>query len=174
MISRPLLDEYAPYYHTYVGKLPAEGELLPLLREQPAALRHLLIGFTDAEAGQPTAPGKWSIKQIVAHMIDTERVFAYRALAFARGEQQPLPGFDQDEYVALADSNDRALTDLLAEHAAQRAATVALLAGLPEASHVRTGTANGQRVSVRALAWITAGHEIHHHNLLAVVRHRSQ
>lgn len=172
-IARPLSGEYAPYYETYFARLPATGELLPLLREQPAALRHLLTGTTEAEAGQPFAPGKWTVKQVLTHMIDTERVFAYRAMCIARGEQQPLPGFEQDEYVALSGAADRRLADLLIEHAAQRAATVALLAGLPPEAHTRTGTAsNFPGVSVRAIAWVIAAHEAHHHHLLAAARHR--
>ncbi len=174
MISRPLPGEYAPYYETYFARLPPEGELLPLLREQPAALRHLLTGTTDAEAGQPFAPGKWTLKQVVTHLIDSERVFAYRAMAIARGEQQPLPGFEQDDYVASSGANDRSLTDLLAEHAAQRASTVALLAGLPTVAHARTGTtSNTPGVSVRAIAWVIAAHEAHHHYLLAAARHHA-
>ena len=172
-IPRPLPGEYAPYYETYFAQLPATGELLPLLREQPAALRHLLTGTTDAEAGQPTAPGKWSLKQIVTHLIDCDRIFAYRALAIARGEQQPLPGFDQDAYVADSGANDRNIADLLVEHATQRAATVALLAGLPAAAHLNTGTASTHPASVRALAWVIAAHEIHHHRLLAAARYRA-
>jgi len=164
-ITRPVAGEYAPYYETYFAQLPAGADLLTLLREQPAALRHILTGVTDQEAGQPTAPGKWSIKQILSHLVDCERVFAYRALAIARGEQQPLPGFDQDDYVRQAHV-DRPVTELLAEHAAQRAATLALLQGLAPDAFQRKGTAAGQPVSVRALAWVIAAHEEHHHQLL--------
>lgn len=170
-ISRPQPGEYAPYYDTYFRQLPPDAtDLLGLLRAQPAALRRLLGGLSDADATAPTAPGKWSVKQILTHLLDTERVFAYRALALARGEQQPLTGFEQDDYVAAADANARSLPELLTEHAAQRAATVALLAGLPEAAHTRTGTTAGTSgVSVRALAWVIAAHEIHHQRLLAAL-----
>ncbi len=173
-ILRPVSGEYAPYFDTYFVQLPADPalELLPLLREQPAALRHLLTGTTDAEATAPTAPGKWSIKQILTHLIDCERVFAYRTLAIARGEQQPLPSFDQDAYVAASSANERTVIDLLAEHAAQRTGTLAMLAGLPAAALARIGTVSGRPgVSARAMAWVIAAHELHHHRLLAEWHH---
>ncbi len=171
LIPRPVPGEYAPYYETYFARLPATAtDLLALLREQPATLRHLLTGTTDTAAAQPTAPGKWSRKEVLIHLIDTERVFAYRALAIARGETHPLPAFEQDDYVRTAGANARPLPDLLSEHAAQRAATVALLAGLPPGAYERVGTASSQRVSVRALAWVIAAHEAHHQYLLAALR----
>ncbi len=166
MFSRPEPGEYAPYYDTYFAQLPATGDLLPILRAQPAALHNLLAPVTDEAAGQPTAPGKWSIKEVLIHLIDCERVFAYRALAIARGEQQPLPGFDQDAYVANTQANARSLSDLLAEYTAQRTATVALLSNLPPDTDTRTGTASGHRTSVRALGWVIAAHEFHHYHLL--------
>jgi uncharacterized damage-inducible protein DinB len=166
MFLRPAPGEYAPYYENYFSKLPIEGELLPILQAQPAALHQLLATISDADASQPTAPGKWSIKQVLIHLVDCERVFAYRALAIARGEQQPLPGFDQDDYVAKADADTRPLAELLAEHTVQRTATIALLKGLPIGSDTRMGTASGHRVSVRALGWVIAAHEFHHDHLL--------
>jgi uncharacterized damage-inducible protein DinB len=166
MFSRPEPGEYAPYYDTYFAQLPATGDLLSILRAQPAALHHLLAPVTDTVAGQPTAPGKWSIKEVLLHLIDCERVFAYRALAIARGEQQPLPGFDQDAYVVTSQANARSLSDLLAEYTAQRTASVELLRHLPSNADTRTGTASGHRVSVRALGWVIAAHEFHHYHLL--------
>lgn len=167
-IPRPLPGEYAVYFETYLGKLAADQtDLLALLREQPAQLAAQLAGVTNEAALRPTGPGKWSLKQILIHLIDTERVFAYRTLAVARGEQTPLPSFEQDDYVAAAAVATRSVADLLAEHATQRAATVALLHGLTEAAYTRTGTVSGHRpTSVRALAWIIAAHEAHHHRLL--------
>lgn len=173
MIPRPAPGEYAPYYETYLGKLtPDQTDLLGMLREQPARLRHLLAGVNDAEATQASAPGKWSLKQILIHIIDTERVFAYRTLALARGEQNPLLSFEQDDYVANADVAHRPLSDLLAEHAAQRTATVALLQGLSAEAFARTGTVAGHLATARALAWIITAHEEHHHRLLNSYLHR--
>jgi uncharacterized damage-inducible protein DinB len=165
LITRPLPGEYAPYYDGYFRQLPAGEELLPLLQAQPAALAELLVYLTDAQATHPLAPGKWSVKQVLIHLIDCERVFAYRALAIARGEQQALPSFEQDDYVANAHVASRSVADLLAEHAAQRAATIALLAGISPTVHAATGTVAGRPVSVRALAWVIAAHETHHYRL---------
>jgi hypothetical protein len=121
-------------------------------------LRAIPASGTDA----PAAPGKWSLKQVVCHINDTERIFAYRALRIARGDQTPLPGFEQDPYVSAADANARSWSDHIAEFEAVRAATLALFRGLPAPAWTRSGTASGNTLSVRAVAYIIAGHLIHH------------
>ena len=123
-------------------------------------------GVSDDEATQPPAPGKWTVKQVLGHLCDTERIMSYRLLRFARQDRTELEGFEQDDYVATADSNGRSTTELLVELRSVRGSTLALLRSLPEEASVRTGIANGNSVSVRALAYIIAGHAQHHLELL--------
>ncbi len=167
MIPFPADTEYAPYYSRYTQLLDPTADVLALLRAQPAALRHTFQGLTEARATEKPAPHKWSIKEALIHLIDTERVFAYRAMAVARGEQQPLPAFDQDAWVAESEVQTRPLADLLAEYVTQRTATLGLLRGLSDQALARLGTANGHVVSPRALAWIMAGHDEHHQRAFA-------
>ena len=165
MIARPEPAEYAEFYRNYIAKVP-DGSLLEILAKQPGNYRQLLTGVSDADAAAPTAPGKWSIKQILGHLSDTERVISYRVLRFARGDEKELQGFEQDDYVRTAGSNARSLDDLLAELENVRKATLALLNSLPEGTEMRRGVANGNAVTVRALAYIIAGHAQHHYELL--------
>lgn len=162
---RPASDEYAPYYARYVAHVP-EGEPLALLAAQLPASERLYRAVGEARAGAPYAPGKWSVKDMLLHVSDTERVMAYRALRIARADATPLPGFEQDDYVRAAGANARSLESLLAELAAVRAATIAQFAGLPEGALARRGQASGQPVSVRGLLYIILGHERHHAQLL--------
>ena len=166
--TRPVAGEHIPYYGRYIALVPA-GNLAGLLAAQHAVTQRLLAPLSDARALHRYAPGKWSIKEVVGHLADAERVFAYRVLRFARADVTPLPGFDENTYVPVADFDRRPLADLAAEYAAVRSATHALIAGLEEAAWVRQGTANGDTVSVRALGCITAGHELHH---VAILRER--
>ncbi len=165
MFSRPDGTEHNPYYSKYIDRVP-EGNLLDFLARQPGDFRRLLANTPDANATAAPAPGKWSVKQVLGHVCDTERVMTYRALCFARGEQQALPGFEQDDYARQADSNARKLEDLLAEFESIRKATVALFSSLPHGADMRRGVASGSPVSVRALAYIAAGHAQHHYELL--------
>jgi uncharacterized damage-inducible protein DinB len=164
--ERPQTDEYAAFYGKYVEKVP-DGNIVALLATQVDDTLALLRELTDAQARSAYAPGKWSIKEVVGHIADAERVFAYRALRIARGDTTPLPGFDENMYTPAGSFNDRPLASLLAEFMAVRGATVALLAGLPQEAWTRTGTASNASVSVRGVAWITAGHELHHRQILA-------
>lgn len=163
LITRPDASEYAPYFETYVS-LAGEGSILGKLSANP--IEEALTGLSDGVAEVPPAPGKWSCKQVLGHVIETERVMAYRALRVARGDETPLPGFDQDLFVANAGFNARTLASLLEEMQIVRAATLALFRGLPAEAWTRTGIASGKPISVRALAWIIAGHELHHVRLL--------
>jgi uncharacterized protein (TIGR03083 family) len=165
MLSRPDDTEYAAFYVNYISRVP-DGPILDFLARQPAEYRRLLENISDSDAAAPTAPGKWSVKQVLGHLSDTERVMSYRALRFARGDAKELQGFEQDDYVREAESNSRGLEDLLAEFESVRKATVALLASLPAGAETRAGVANGNRVTVRALAYIAAGHAQHHYELL--------
>ena len=163
--QRPNADEHSPYYSRYIERVPA-GSIIDVLRTQLPGTVAPLRALADEAALFAYAPGKWTVKEVVGHIIDTERVMAHRALRFARGDQTPLPGFDENTYVPAAESNARALADLLAELTAVRAATIALFSGIPKTAWTRMGSANGTPCSVRALAWIIAGHELHHRALL--------
>ena len=168
-IPRPAADEYAPYYGKYIDRVPAvdgDGALAALLDRQLAETRELLAGIAESRASHRYAPGKWSIKEVVGHLADSERVFAYRALRIARGDETPLASFYENAFVPPGRFDDRALPDLVAELEAVRRATVALLRGLPAEAVARRGTASGKTVSVRALAYIIAGHERHHVQIL--------
>lgn len=165
MLTRPERTEYAEFYRSYIVKVP-DGPLLEFLAQQPEQYGKLLGGIAEADAAAPTAPGKWSIKQVLGHVCDTERVISYRALRFARGDGKELPGFEQDDYVREAASNARSLQALLDELAAVRKSTLALFGSLPQGTEMRRGVANGNPVTVRALAYIAAGHCQHHYDLL--------
>ncbi len=165
MLTRPQANEYAEFYKNYIAKVP-DGPVLEFLSKQVGDYRQLLVGVSDEDATAPTAPGKWSIKQVLGHVCDTERVMSYRALRFARGDHKELPGFEQDDYVREAGSNSRSVDDLLAEFESVRRGTIALFGSLPEGANAREGVANGNRVTVRALAYIAAGHGQHHYELL--------
>jgi hypothetical protein len=162
MLSRPDSTEYAEFYKNYIARVP-DGPVLDFLAKQPGDYRQLLVGVSESDAAAPTAPGKWSIKQILGHICDAERVMTYRALRFARGDEKELHGFEQDDYVREAASNARTLEDLLAEFEGLRKATIALFGSLPPGADTRAGVANGNRVTVRALAYIAAGHAQHHY-----------
>ncbi len=162
MISRPDSSEYAEFYKNYIAGVP-DGNVLEFLARQPGDYRQLLAGVSDQAAAAEPAPGKWSIKQVLGHVCDGERVMSYRALRFARGDGQELAGFEQDDYVREANSNARSLEELLAEFENVRKATIALFGSLPAGSETRRGIANGNPVTVRALAYIAAGHAQHHY-----------
>lgn len=160
-IERPTSDEYAPFYAGYIAKVPA-GDLVTLLRAQTAETRAMLEPLGDAGAREPYAPDKWSVNDVVQHLVDTERVMSYRALSVARGDTTALPGFDQDLFVASADANRRTIGELLAELAAVRTSSVRLAESLDAAALARVGSANGAPISARALLHIILGHERHH------------
>lgn len=165
MISRPNRTEYAEFYANYISKVP-DGDLLNFLELQTGDFDGLVNDLSDVQATQPPAPGKWSVKQVLGHLCDTERVMSYRILRFARGDRTELEGFEQDDYVAAAGSNDRSTTDLLAELRSVRGATLAFLRSLTDDASIRSGIANGNPVTVRALSYIIAGHAQHHLELL--------
>jgi len=166
--TRPAADECSPYYLKYIQLVP-DGDIVQTLQAQHTDIHALLTHTDDAQASALPAPSEWSIKQVVGHVSDTERLLAFRALWFARGEQSDLPRMEPNPWVALSDANARPLSDLLAEFDHLRAASIALLANLDAAAWQRRGIASGNVMSVRALAWIIAGHELHHNRSLREV-----
>jgi uncharacterized damage-inducible protein DinB len=164
-LSRPTPDEYAPYYGRYVEAVPP-GDILQLLEDQRRETLALLAAVPETRWHHRYAPGKWSVAQVIGHVADTERVFAYRALRFARGDGTPLPGFEQDDYVAAADFDTLPLPALADELDHVRHATVALFRGMSEAALRRRGVASGVEFSVRSIPYIIAGHERHHMGVL--------
>jgi len=165
MTTTPDRTEAAEYYFTYIDQVPA-GDIREVLEAQLAETLALLQGISDDRSLHRYAPEKWSIRQVVSHLSDTERVFAFRALWFARGFDSPLPSFDQEVAVATAGADERAWSSLVDELRAVRAATVAFFRDLPDEAWSRSGIASGNPFTVRALAWIAAGHVAHHTNIL--------
>lgn len=165
-IARPSPGEYPPYYGTYVDKV-ADGDVLGVLRGQITSTLAEFSRVTEPQALYRYAPGKWSLKQVAGHMADTERIFAYRALCFARLEKQPLPGFDENAYVAAASFDQRPWAELLDELKVVRAASLALFTALTADELKRTGVANEKSLTVRAIPYIIAGHEKHHMGVVA-------
>jgi len=163
--SRPATSDYATFYAAYVDAAP-DGDIVATLEREGRATSQLLRGIPESGASYRYAPGKWSIKQLVGHLVDAERIFAVRALRFSRNDPTALPGFDQDDYMAGASFDDLPLAELTAELDAVRRSTVLQLRHLTAEAWERRGIASGAEVSVRALAWIIAGHELHHRNIL--------
>lgn len=163
--GRPAPDEFAPYYAPYIERVP-EGGLVGILERQVEGTRRLLAGLSEEGAEHAYAPGKWTIKEVVGHITDTERVFSYRALRIGRGDTTELPGFDENLYVPAGTFGARTLASLIAEFEAVRQATVWLLGTLPPEAWLRRGVASGHTTSVRALACNIAGHELHHRAIL--------
>jgi hypothetical protein len=164
-MNRPAESEYAPYYQGYIAHV-TEEEIVPVLRSQLDDLDLLLGKVAPERETYRYADGKWSVREIAGHLIDGERVFGYRAFCIARGETQNLPGFDQNEYMLTAPYDGIELEDLLAEFRLVRLANIAMLRSLDGASWDRTGTANDNQITVRALAFIMAGHVRHHMGVL--------
>ena len=163
-IPKPQPDEHVEYYTKYIRLVGDDA--LAALRAQSASTPRLLSGLSEAQAMHRYAPGKWSVKEVVGHITDGERVFSYRALRIARKDPTPMPGFDENAWVPAANFDRRSMHDLVAGYEAVRAATVALLSSFDDETLTRRGIANNQEVSVRALAHIMAGHELHHVALL--------
>jgi len=167
-IPSPSLSEYPPYYHTYISKV--EGDhLIASLHQGLDVVLSLIPSITADRLEYRYAEGKWTIKEIILHLMDAERIFAYRALRFSRGDRTGLPGFNEDEYVPNSAAAERSIDSLLDEYVALRKSTIEFFKNLSPGMLQRTGIANGQEISVRALGYIIAGHEMHH---LGVMRER--
>lgn len=163
--KRPREGDYALYYEKYVALVPG-GDFLEILREQQRELLRLLSPLTEQQAEYRYGPGKWSIKEVIGHISDAERIFAYRLLRIARGDQTPLSSFEQEGYIQTGNFSARKLSDLLQEFSTVREATISLIRSLDDAAWLRRGTASQKEVSVLALAFIIAGHERHHRLIL--------
>jgi hypothetical protein len=163
--TKPAPIEHAPEFSKYVT-LVAEGDIIQTLEQQIENSLSLLRTIPSDKANFRYAPDKWSVKELLGHLIDSERVFSYRALCFARNDQTPLPGYEQNDYVREADFDSRNLADMAEEFATVRRATIQLFRPLNETEWLRRGKANENEVSVRALAYIIAGHELHHMEVL--------
>jgi uncharacterized damage-inducible protein DinB len=163
-IARPEPGEYAPYYDRYISLVGTD--ILGTLDTQRRQTMLLLSGRDESEGDFRYAPDKWSAKEVLGHVCDTERIFAYRALRIARGDRTPLPGFEQDDYVKNGPFAKAALEELIEDYIAVRRATLTLLRNLDEAAWTRRGVASKNKVSVRALAYMIAGHELHHRRIL--------
>jgi hypothetical protein len=161
----PAADEFDAYYGRYVGIAPA-GNIVRTLREQLSATLTPLRKVPEESSLFRYAPDKWSIREVIGHLADTERIMAYRALRIARGDATPLPGFDENRFVAGASFDQRTLADLLEEMEAVRRASVLFFASLDDHAWALRGTSDEQPVSVKALAYIIAGHELHHREIL--------
>lgn len=159
--GRPRDDEFAPFYAGYIALIPG-GDVRQHLRVQLDETLATLTGVSNAAANSAYAPGKWTLKEVAGHIADAERVFAYRMLRIARADETPLSAFDENQWVPASGASGRTLGSLLIEFASVRAATLSLLESLSAEAWVRRGTASGKTISVRALAYICAGHERHH------------
>jgi len=164
-IVRPADTEYAPFYAGYVARVP-DGDVVALLRSQIGETLALLRDVPESRGTHRYAEGKWSIKEVVGHLADTERVMTYRALRIARGDRTPLAGFDENAFVRNASFDQRTLASLRAELELVRSASIALFETMTAEEAARVGTANDRDVTARALAYIVAGHERHHVALL--------
>lgn len=167
-VSRPPTSEYDPYYEGYVSLVP-DAPILETLAAQSVEFRALLAGLSDDGADYRYSPGKWSVRQLLGHVNDAERVFGARAMCIARGEAADLPGYEQDEYVAGTAIELRPVDSLVREFEFLRAANLEMLSGLSSDDWKRAGRANGSSVTVRAIGWVLAGHVNHH---MAILRER--
>jgi hypothetical protein len=163
-IQRPLAGEYAPYAIMYIDLVPDNGLVLQHLQDDLQMLKELIVPLPEAKLSTPCAEGEWTIKEILVHVSDTERILSYRALRFARNDTTNLPGFEQDDYVAASGANARSIEDILAELSAVRAATIALFSSFSDEVMARLGPARGYNLSVRAALYQIVGHELHHVN----------
>ena len=165
-MHRPEATEYSPYFARYIERVP-EGDIIAQLRENSATLGATLATLDDARGAHRPGAGKWTVREMIGHLIDVERVFVSRALHIARGNTAPLPSFDQDEYAAAAGSDTRQLSDLREELRLLRESTIRFFATLPAGAWTQIGVAGGNNLSVRAIAHIIVGHTRHHLQSLA-------
>lgn len=167
-LTRPLPGEYAEGYAPYLAAAP-EGDVLALLQTQLDEISAIYSGLSEAQGGHRYAPGKWSLKDLLQHISDAERIFAYRCLRIGRGDATPLAGFDENTYAPAAMADAHSLVELLADFRAARVASLALFRSLPEAAWGHQGTSNGRSLTTRCIPYICLGHAAHH---LGVIRER--
>lgn len=162
---KPDPSEHLPYYGRYIALVP-DGDVVSTLEGQMRDSQLILLAIPPAVGSYRYAPDKWSVNEMIGHMIDSERIFSVRALRFSRGDTSPLPGFEQDDYVRSASFDSFPLSELAAELETVRRSTVFLFRHLTEEAWMRKGVANNAEITVRALAYIIAGHELHHREIL--------
>ena len=163
-MNRPDKTEYAPYYERYVSLVT--GDVADVLGSQTTRLQDMITGMPEEKGEFRYADGKWSVKELLSHLIDGERMFAYRVLRISRGDETPIEGFEQDGYIENAHSNHRSFAEILEEFSLLRRANMILFKNLTDEDWSRLGTASDAKVSVRALAYIMAGHIEHHLGIL--------
>jgi hypothetical protein len=164
-MRKPRSNEYPPYYNRYIN-LIEDDDILVVLENQKQEMSDLLNGLGEEAAAFRYAEDKWSVKEVIGHIIDVERVFAHRALRFARNDKTPLPEFDQDMFIDQANFDSRSLIDIADEYRTVREATLYMFYSFNEEYFAREGTASGYKFTVRAIPYIIAGHEVHHHRIL--------
>ena len=164
-MKRPEPTEYADFYANYISQVPG-SDALSVLEAQRVQMLQLFAGRSERDGSFRYAPGKWTVKEVLGHITDAERIFTYRALRIGRGDQTPLPSFEQDDFVKNGEFGKRTLSGLVEEFAAVRGASLALFRSFQEEAWPRRGVASQKEVTVRALAFITAGHQIHHRTIL--------
>lgn len=167
-IAHPGTDEYVPHYGTYVSKV-TEPDVTAALLSQKKSTAALLAGLSETQAAYRYAPGKWTLREVIGHLSDAERIFSYRLLRIARGDLTPLPGFDENTYVPAGNFERRTLASVAAEFASVRDTTLSLIDGLTPEALALKGTASDKPVTARALVFIIAGHEKHH---IGVIKER--
>jgi uncharacterized damage-inducible protein DinB len=165
-IVKPHDGEYPSYASMYIGLIPDDGLLLQHLHDNFVRTKEFILSLPESKLLYRYAENKWTIKEILVHIIDDERIYAYRALRFARNDATELSGFEQDDFVRYSDANERSLKSIFEEYAAVRQSTITLFDSLTEAALMRSGIANENRASVRALGYHIAGHELHHINII--------
>lgn len=162
-IQKPAASEFPPYASMYIDLLPDDGQLLQHLRDNIHSVKQYVDALPQDKLTTPHAAGEWTVQEVLLHIIDDERIYAYRALRFARGDTTELPGFDQDRYIAPSKANQRSLASIFEEYRAVREATITLFNSFDDEALMRTGVADGNApVTVRALGYHIAGHELHH------------
>ncbi|MBK7763033.1 MAG: DinB family protein [Bacteroidetes bacterium] len=162
MISAPKPGEYQPYFEQYIKEVSDDADILAWLEDIIMDTEEIILALPKSKHEYRYAEGKWTIKEILQHLIDTERIMCYRAMCIARGDQASLPGFEEDDYAAKSFANKRTVDALLDEFDMVRNCTIALFKSFDTSVLETIGTANGKQISVRALAYIIAGHELHH------------
>jgi len=165
-IYKPSKEEYPAYAEMYMKWIPDDGQLLKHLKKNFQEIKNLIYSLRADKLYYRYAQKKWTIKEILVHIVDDERIYAYRALCFARGDQTSLPGFEQDDYAKYSGANERELDNIFEEYESVRNATIALFNGLTDDAFLRKGEANNNKATVRAMAYHIAGHEMHHLNVI--------
>lgn len=161
MLKRPLIEEFPEYTRSYIQLIP-EGNIVDLLEAQKTETLRLLSDITEAETKYRYAEGKWSLREVIGHLTDTERIMAYRLLCISRGDQTPLSGFSENDYVKEGCYHLRSLSELLEDYQTVRRSTLSLMKGVPQSGWGRTGIANSYKISAAIIPYMIAGHELHH------------